>query len=347
MDKRYQVFVSSTYEDLKEERREVVQAVMQLDCIPAGMELFPAADEQQFDFIKRVIDDCDYYLLIIGERYGSTMTDGISYTEKEYNYAVARGLKVIALVHDSSEGAGKSEEAAPLRERLEKFKAKVSANRLVKPWKSAAELPALVLSSLAYAMKTFPAVGWIRANKIASEDLLREANNLLQQTNDLRKQNNELQSRIAEFESAPMIEGLAGLQERTKLFGTYESGYPVRKSFWNVELAWEEIFSGISPYLARIPSDDYVKSLLTEYAFGKSGSSGHGINPELNDQTFRTIALQLQALRLVTLTYGDAVGGGRALFWQITPYGERLMLQLRTVKSAKPLESIVVGPGRL
>lgn len=40
MDKRFQVFVSSTYEDLQEERREVMQALLELDCIPAGMELF-------------------------------------------------------------------------------------------------------------------------------------------------------------------------------------------------------------------------------------------------------------------------------------------------------------------
>ena len=82
MDKRYQVFVSSTYADLKEERQRVIQTLMEADCIPAGMELFPAADEEQFAFIKKVIDDCDYYLLIIGGRYGSTTEDGISYTEK-------------------------------------------------------------------------------------------------------------------------------------------------------------------------------------------------------------------------------------------------------------------------
>src|SRR5580698_11146537 len=98
MDKRYQVFVSSTYADLKDERRSVIQALMEMDCIPAGMEIFPAADEEQFAFIKRVIDDCDYYLLIIGGRYGSVDTAGVSYTEKEFEYAVQKGLYVIALI---------------------------------------------------------------------------------------------------------------------------------------------------------------------------------------------------------------------------------------------------------
>ena len=88
MDKRYQVFVSSTYADLKEERRAIIQTVIELNCIPAGMELFPASNEEQFSFIKRVTDDCDYYLLVIAGRYGSVGTDGISYTEKEFDYAL-------------------------------------------------------------------------------------------------------------------------------------------------------------------------------------------------------------------------------------------------------------------
>ena len=48
MEKRYQVFVSSTYADLQEERKTVMQALLELDCIPAGMELFPAANEDQW-----------------------------------------------------------------------------------------------------------------------------------------------------------------------------------------------------------------------------------------------------------------------------------------------------------
>lgn len=55
------------------------------------MELFPAIDEDQFEFIKKVIDDCDYYLLIIGGRYGSLSDEGVSYTELEYQYAVSKG----------------------------------------------------------------------------------------------------------------------------------------------------------------------------------------------------------------------------------------------------------------
>lgn len=64
-EKRYQIFLSSTYVDLKTERQKVIQSLMEMDCIPAGMEIFPAADEEQLDFIKTIIDVSDYYVLII------------------------------------------------------------------------------------------------------------------------------------------------------------------------------------------------------------------------------------------------------------------------------------------
>ena len=80
MDKRYQVFVSSTYKDLIDERQEVMQALLETDCIPVGMELFPASSDSQWEYIKHIIDECDYYILIIAGRYGSEDADGMSNT---------------------------------------------------------------------------------------------------------------------------------------------------------------------------------------------------------------------------------------------------------------------------
>ena len=88
MEKKYQVFISSTYTDLIEERKKVLDILLMADCIPAGMEAFVATDAEQFEVIKKVIDLCDYYVLILGRRYGSINADtGISYTEMEYEYA--------------------------------------------------------------------------------------------------------------------------------------------------------------------------------------------------------------------------------------------------------------------
>lgn len=198
MEKRYQVFISSTYADLKNEREKVIQILMALDCIPAGMELFPATDEDQFEFIKRILNDCDYYLLIIGGRYGSVTEKGISYTEQEYDYALSVGLKVIALLHEnpSQISVENSEQNPELRTRLEDFRNKVANNRLVKFWKNADELAGIVASSLPSTIKLFPAVGWVRANKVSNEELLSEINELRKENAALRKQLSEIEPNI-------------------------------------------------------------------------------------------------------------------------------------------------------
>ncbi len=197
MDKRYQIFVSSTFTDLKDERQKVMHTLMALDCIPAGMELFPAADEEQWHFIKRVIDDCDYYLLIIGGRYGTLTQEGISYTEKEYDYAVERGLKVIVLIHGAPDQipAGKTEVDPKAREKLAEFRKKVSTGRLVSFWKTLEELSGLVALSLTKTFKMYPAVGWVRANALAN-------NVALSELNDLRKRNMELEQQLSKFQEA-------------------------------------------------------------------------------------------------------------------------------------------------
>lgn len=97
--KRYQVFISSTYEDLVSERRGVQDVVISNGDFPVQMESFPAADEDQFEFIKTLIDQCDYYILIIAGRYGNVAEDGISYTHKEFRYAASKGIPILVMVH--------------------------------------------------------------------------------------------------------------------------------------------------------------------------------------------------------------------------------------------------------
>src|SRR3954451_21211446 len=100
-DKIYKVFVSSTFEDLREDRSQVQLTLLKPDCLPVGMELFPAGDEETWRFIERQIEDTDYYFVVIAGRYGSLHPGGISYTEKEYDYAERAGKPRLAFVHSN------------------------------------------------------------------------------------------------------------------------------------------------------------------------------------------------------------------------------------------------------
>ncbi len=293
------------------------------------MELFPADDEEQFAFIRRVIDDCDYYLLTIAGRYGSVGVDGISYTEKEFDYAISRGLPVIAFPHASPDDItfGKSEKDPVLREKLEKFRKKVCADRVVKMWKDPHELPGFVAQSLSGVIHRHPATGWVRANKVASEEILTEINNL-------RKRNAELQSALASFKPSRPIESLAGLDEQVRVFGSVFHRSNNYRETWEVNTTWREIFGFVAPYLVQLPNESYVKKILEDALYGKLRETrGKDIN--IDDQLFKTIGVQFEALGLIKLTYSQTVQGGMGLFWSATLAGERLTLEVRTVRTTK------------
>ena len=125
MDRRYQVFVSSTLNDLRGERAAVIRTLLELECFPAGMELFPAADDNSWTLIKSVIDDSDYYLVILAGRYGSCPPDNTkSFTHREYEYALITGKPTIALLHSDpgSLPADSCEDKEDGRKRLEEFR---------------------------------------------------------------------------------------------------------------------------------------------------------------------------------------------------------------------------------
>lgn len=328
MEKRYQVFVSSTYADLQEERRNVIQTLMEMDCIPSGMEIFPAVDEEQWEFIKRVISDCDYYILIIGGRYGSVTSEGISYTEKEYDFAVSIGLKVIVFLHKNPEDipAKKTELDPQLRGKLESFRHRVSEGRLVKFWSKADELPGLVALSLSKTITTYPARGWVRADQIANVEILNEVN-------DLRKRNQELETLVSQLRAQnapPPVSDLAGLSDSVKIFGEYKRAAGGEWKKWEYTLTWQDLFSLIAPYLLENPNDTLVQSTLRKSILEKAGIDDFSSN--INDQVYQTVKVQLVALGLVGVNYSKSVQGGMALFWSLTPKGKAMLFQTRTVK---------------
>ncbi len=98
-ERRFQVFISSTFEDLREERQAAVETVLKAGHIPAGMELFTAGNQSQMEVIRQWIRDCDLFVLILGGRYGSIEpTSGLSYTELEYRYAIELDKPFFAIV---------------------------------------------------------------------------------------------------------------------------------------------------------------------------------------------------------------------------------------------------------
>jgi hypothetical protein len=213
MDKRYQVFVSSTFRDLEHERQKVLQAILEMRAFPAGMELFPSADDEQWEFIKHEIESSDYYVVVVAGKYGSIAPSGVSFTEMEYDFAVAQGKYVMGfLFHDLDELKGHSLESEnDRRDHLEAFRTKVAHGKLIRKYKSGDDLKAQVIQALAHAFHFKPAIGWVRANQVVSAEVVTELN-------VLRARSHELEETVESLKAkSPPVAQLASLEETVTL----------------------------------------------------------------------------------------------------------------------------------
>lgn len=333
MDKRYQVFISSTYSDLKEERSCVMKTIMSLNCIPAGMELFPASNAEQFEFIKRVIDDCDYYILIVGGRYGSLTEEGISYTEKEFEYAKQKGLPILAFLHCDLDSIplGKSEKDPKKRELLNSFREKVSTGRLIQFWSNPEELAGKVATSLSITIMQYPAIGWVRANMQSTVESL-------QQENELRKQLAEIKAYVVKLEKEreenEALKKLASLDDKVTIrFNHIRWSPTIKQDITNAHeftITWGELFESISPRLMDNPNELKTKTIFESILGEKNEISSGRI--AINKEDFDTIKIQLIVLGLINVSYLQTTQGGMALFWQLTSKGRSLMFSRRSIK---------------
>jgi hypothetical protein len=199
VDKVFQVFVSSTYEDLIEERRQVREALVKAGYMPAGMEFFPAVDEQQLKYIKRVIDRSDYYIVIVGGRYGSVARDNLSFTEKEYNYALKKKIPVLAFLPADPDKieVGKADTRSSQAKKLKAFRDRLSKTvRMIDHWTDAKDLSKNVVIAVGNQVNLTPGVGWVRGDQTFDPKLLQEMEGV-------RIENEALKRRLEQFESAP------------------------------------------------------------------------------------------------------------------------------------------------
>lgn len=327
MDKKYQIFVSSTYVDLKEERQAVLSVVQDIGDIPSGMELFPASDEEQFKFIKRVIDNCDYYVLIMAGRYGSLASDGISYTEKEYDYAVSKGIHVLAFVRNESEIATEDRETDSSKiQKLAEFKAKVQDGRLSRSWNQKQDLVSSVLISLVQEKEKYPAIGWVRANQVMSNESMVELS-------DLRKEVAELREYKRQQEEKPSIDDIADFDDQITLHFTHSywsQHYGDVRTAKETTISWRALFAQLAPSIMLGPTEKYIK-LSIESIYQKFFKMSDG-SMSISREDFETVKIQLMAYGLVVVQYLQATDGTMAWFWNLTPKGQKEMMENRVIR---------------
>lgn len=327
----YQVFVSSTYEDLKEERNKVLQALLRIDCIPIGMEYFNAADEDQFTVIKDLISSCDYYVLILGGKYGSIEEKSQkSYTQLEYEYAKSQGIPTVAFFCKDLQDlpASKQEQDQNKKEKLESF-TKTVKTQLCMPYTNADNLALNVITSLSKLRETHPRHGWVRGDTVASSEAI-------QKILDLQHENEMLKKEIASCQAGEK-EMQKGYQQGTDVLTLVIHPYNVGNLFGielndkpiEFTLSWDTIFRIVAPsFISPVQTNmaiETIGKLICAYKECKENNS-------LDVQCAQTILSQFYALGYMDLQTGEVFQSGVMSYYVLTKYGMKYLVQLSAVK---------------
>jgi hypothetical protein len=222
--KKYQVFISSTYLDLINERQAAVEAILKAGHIPAGMELFTASNKSQWDIIKKWIDESDIYMLILGGRYGSIEPEsGLSYTELEYNYALEQNKPLFAVVMQDHalQAKIKLDGSAVLelenQAKFKDFKTKVTSY-MCSFFEDNKDIKLAVHESIGQLQKENQVVGWIRADSVQNpQEYLDQIMGLQQEISKLNQENIVLKRQKTSNNTSEEIVGLIELFSQEKV----------------------------------------------------------------------------------------------------------------------------------
>lgn len=342
MQKRYQVFLSSTFRDLEAERLEVMRALLELDCFPCGMEYFPASNDDQWSFIKDLIDQCDYYVVVVAGRYGSVDAAGISFTEREYRYAREKGIPVLGFVHEDPAQIpqGKSELDPKGQKRLIEFRALVQT-RLCKQWSTAADLGAVVSRSLTQLMRREPRPGWVKSDHLASSEAAEEIVRLRQLNDQLSEELNTLSvsrpsgsENLAQGDDPVELAFTVTLTERP-------SGHPRQHHRFtdSTLLTWKEVLVTCGPYLLSESKLSNIKFALNRVVKDRVYEEVADANPELefstatiHESSLQLVIVQFAALGYLSITTTRDEGGKEIRTAVLTPLGRTELMAASAVK---------------
>lgn len=339
MDRRYQVFISSTFTDLVDERREVMQALLEMDCLPAGMELFPAGNTDQWTLIKGVIEQSDYYLVIIGGRYGSLTEEGISYTEKEYDYAVDLGIPVMGFVpaHPDTIPVGKTDKNEKAAKKLDEFRKKVQL-KMTRDWTNAEDLGSKVTRGLMHLIKNNSRPGWVRGDEALTPEIRAEIAELRASIAQFEKKEVEVSSATPAHIDSSFAHG----QEEVEI-GLVHRGYRsgMEAEDGDLTYTWDEIVEVLGPSMldeAPEPAlrETFNKHMLLDIQNDPDNWSSNWTHEsaEISDRSWGAIIVQLRALGLIATGNKRRTASDKAVYWKLTPAGDDYLVSLRAVPSS-------------
>lgn len=287
--RKYQIFISSTFEDLKEERAVVMQRIIDYGHIPSGMEMFPIDNKDPLKYIKKVIDQADYYILIVGGRYGSTDEDGVSFTEKEFRYALKKNIPILIFINNKLNflSASKLESTPEKREKLQRFTKRLEKSFQPFYWQTILDLEGQVFVQISKAITNDTRPAWQKLDIYHDSDLRKQIMQITVDKNSLLTLNDKY---IKQLQKHTRLKVFHLANDALQIKGTlkFPNGKVVEN--WELPTTWHKLFLLWGP---RIISWKDSNSAINELNTAIIGSTNPGLRFSIHEYIFHAIKFKL------------------------------------------------------
>lgn len=332
IDKRYHVFICTSGADMQAERVVLSQALVSQGFFSWGLEQRTPLTTA---FARRQIDDCDYFVLLLGGCYGDLSASGVSYMHLEYIYAVTKQKPILVLMHEAPELRAPEfrEVTGEGRSKFNDFRQQLQRERdVVVSYRNMRDLEMALRHAMPQMIERYPTAGWIRPQN--TQKLQEEIDQLRQKIAQLELNGNSVNDEPLQLPKTHPEEMFAfDYKVHAYQDGNFKELRPQRK------MKWGDILAVLGPGFSPAAPEENFARVMNEYLNQSSLPEVRDMMPrahatarsQINIRALHSIKMQLKHNHWIVPAGRDA---RQRLLWELTPQAERILMTLTQGKKA-------------
>lgn len=332
IDKRYHVFICTSGIDMQAERVVLSQALVSQGFFSWGLEQRTPLTTA---FARRQIDDCDYFVLLLGSCYGDLSASGVSYMHLEYIYAVTKQKPILVLMHEAPDSrvAELQEKTSEGKSKFNDFRQQLQRERdVVVSYRNMRDLEMALRHAMPQMIERYPSAGWVRPQN--NQKLQEEVDQLRQKIAQLELKNNVFREEAIQIPRVHPDE-LFSFDYRVHAYqdGNFKELRPQRK------MKWGEILAVLGPGFSPAAPEENFSRVINEFLNQTSLGDVREVMPrahatarsQINIRALHTIKMQLKHNNWIVPSGRD---NRQRLLWELTPQAEKTLMTLNQDKKA-------------
>ncbi|HJF28548.1 MAG TPA: DUF4062 domain-containing protein [Acinetobacter lwoffii] len=324
LDKRYQVFISTSGADMRPERIILSQTLVGMGFFSWGLEQRTPLNTA---FARRQIDDCDYVVILLGSQYGEQSVSGVGYMHLEYIYAVAKQKPIIVFMHEDPDSRDPDlhDSKPELKEKFKEFRQLLQneADQVFR-YRSLRDLEMAVRLNMSQILEHYPVAGWVRP----------------QNTQALHDEIDQLKTRLAQLEqemgtreidpflSLPKVSMHELLSFEYRMHAYQDGNFKELKV--QKKLTWAQLLQILGSTFINPTPEEFFSKRMNEYLNETGLEDAHAEMPrahavaraQINIRALHSIKMQMRQNDWIIPSGRD---DRQRLLWQVTPKARKLL----------------------